>query len=72
MTDSSVIQRKGNMKKGISMNTQRKIGDEIVQSMQEAVDYMRGKNTHAIIRKIKIPDKTDVNLFHSHKVVQEK
>ena len=38
----------------------RNIGNEIIQSMEEAVDYMRGKKTRAVTHKIKIPDKIDV------------
>ena len=42
------------------MSAKRNIGNEIIQSMEEAVDYMRGKKTRAIVHKVKIPDKIDV------------
>ncbi len=42
------------------MNTKRDVGDEIIKSMQEAVDYMRGKKTRAVTHKVKIPDKINV------------
>lgn len=38
----------------------RNIGNEIIKSMSEAVDYMRGKKMHAKIHKIKIPDQINV------------
>ena len=42
------------------MSAKRNIGNEIIQSMEEAVDYMRGKKTRAIVHKVKIPDKINV------------
>ena|SRR3990167_4687928 len=42
------------------MSSKRNIGDEIVQSMQEAVNYMRGKKTRAVTHKVKIPNVINV------------
>ena len=42
------------------MMTERNIGDEIVQSLAEAIDYMRGKETGAVVHKVEIPDSIDV------------
>jgi putative transcriptional regulator len=44
----------------IDMGTKRNIGEELVQGMQEAVDYMRGKKKRAITHKVEIPDTIDV------------
>jgi len=38
----------------------RNIGNELIQGMKEAVCYMRGKKTHTVVHKVKIPDKIDV------------
>lgn len=40
--------------------TKRNIGDEIIQGMAEAIDYVRGKNLKASVHKIEIPDEIDV------------
>lgn len=42
------------------MNTKRNIGNEIIQSMEDAVEYMRGKKTRAVTHKVKIPDNINV------------
>lgn len=47
------------------MSKKRDIGNEIIQGMQEAVKYMRGKKTRAIIHKIKIPENIDVKLIRA-------
>lgn len=40
--------------------TKRNIGDEIIDGMEAAVSYMRGKKTRAVIHKVKIPEKINV------------
>ncbi len=40
--------------------TKRNIGNEIIQSMTEAIEYIRGKNSSATVHKIQIPDEIDV------------
>jgi len=42
------------------MSSKRNVGDEIIQSMEEAIDYMRGKKTPTVTHKVKIPDKINV------------
>lgn len=42
------------------MVAKRNIGNEIIQSMEDAIEYMRGKKTRAVTHKVKIPDKIDV------------
>ena len=42
------------------MAKKRNIGDELIQSMQESVDYMHGKKTKVAIHKVEIPDIIDV------------
>lgn len=48
------------------MTHKRNIGNEIIQSMEEAIDYMRGKKTRAATHKVKIPDKIDVKSIRKH------
>ncbi len=40
--------------------TKRNIGDEIIQGMTEAIEYIRGNETGAIVHKVEIPDEIDV------------
>ena len=40
--------------------TKRNIGDEIIQGMTEAIEYIRGNHTNAIVHKVEIPDEIDV------------
>ena len=40
--------------------TKRNIGDEIIQGMTEAVEYIRGNETGVIVHKVEIPDEIDV------------
>lgn len=42
------------------MTKKRNIGDELIQSVEDAIKYMRGKKVHAVTHKIEIPDKIDV------------
>jgi len=42
------------------MSEKRNIGNEMIKSMEEALDYVRGKKTSAITHKIEIPDNIDV------------
>jgi len=35
--------------------TKRNIGDEIIQGMTEAIEYIRGNETGAIVHKVEIP-----------------
>lgn len=38
----------------------RNIGNEIIQGMEDAVNFMRGKKTRAVVHKVEIPDNIDV------------
>lgn len=38
----------------------RNIGDEIIESMNDAIRYIRGYNTKATVHKVEIPDVIDV------------
>src|SRR5580700_3376694 len=38
----------------------RNIGNEIIEGMEAAVDYMRGKKVRTVTHKVHIPDKIDV------------
>lgn len=38
----------------------RNIGNEIIDAMQDAVGYMRGKKPRVVVNKIEIPDHIDV------------
>ncbi len=40
--------------------SKRNIGNEVIEGMQEAIKYMRGKKTRAITHKIAIPENIDV------------
>ncbi len=40
--------------------TKRNIGDEMIKSMSEAVDYMRGKKKQVTIHKVEIPSNINV------------
>lgn len=40
--------------------SKRNIGNEIIQGMEDAVNYMRGKKTRAVVHKIEVPDNIDV------------
>jgi putative transcriptional regulator len=40
--------------------TKRNIGDEILQGMEDAISYVRGKKTSAVTHKVEIPDEIDV------------
>ena len=40
--------------------TKRNIGDEIIQGMNEAIEYIRGNKAGAIVHKVEIPDEIDV------------
>ncbi|OGT44428.1 MAG: transcriptional regulator [Gammaproteobacteria bacterium RIFCSPHIGHO2_12_FULL_37_34] len=40
--------------------TKRNIGNEIIKGMEEAVQYIHGKEPRMIIHKVKVPDKIDV------------
>lgn len=40
--------------------TKRNIGDEIIQGMTEAIEYIRGTETGAVVHKVEIPDEIDV------------
>ena len=40
--------------------TKRNIGDEIIQGMSEAIEYIRGNKVEAIVHKVEIPDEIDV------------
>ena len=40
--------------------TKRNIDDEIIQGMTEAIEYIRGNGTGAIVHKVEIPDEIDV------------
>lgn len=42
------------------MSPKRNIGKELIEGMEEAVEYMRGKKTRVVTHKVKIPDKIDV------------
>ncbi|MES2216874.1 MAG: helix-turn-helix domain-containing protein [Pseudomonadota bacterium] len=48
------------------MSKKKNVGDEVIKSMKEAVDFMRGKKTSAVIHKVKIPDKIDVKLIRKN------
>lgn len=38
----------------------RDIGNEIIQGMTDAIEYIRGKNNSAIVHKVEIPNEIDV------------
>ena len=40
--------------------TKRNIGDEIIQGLEEAVGYMRGKKPRVAVHKVVIPDEINV------------
>ncbi len=40
--------------------SKRNIGDDIIQGMTDAIEYIRGNKTHAVVHKIEIPDDIDV------------
>ena len=40
--------------------TKRNIGDEIIRGMTEAIEYIRGNETGAVVHKVNIPDEIDV------------
>ena len=40
--------------------TKRNVGNEIIEGMEEAVKYMRGKKTSAVSHKVIIPDEIDI------------
>lgn len=40
--------------------TNRNIGDEIMQGMTDAIEYIRGNKINAVVHKIEIPDEIDV------------
>ena len=40
--------------------TKRNIGDEIIQGMTEAIEYIRGNESGAVVHKVEIPDEIDV------------
>ena len=40
--------------------TKRNIGDEIIQGMAEAIEYIRGNESGAVVHKVEIPDEIDV------------
>lgn len=42
------------------MTKKRNINDELVEGLESAIDYMRGKKTRAVAHKVEIPDKIDV------------
>lgn len=43
--------------------TKRDIGNEIIQEMELAIKYMRGKKTPVVVHKVEIPDTIDVRLI---------
>lgn len=45
------------------MTKKRNIGDELIKGMEEAINYMHGKKTHAKVHKVQIPDKIDVRII---------
>jgi putative transcriptional regulator len=40
--------------------TKRNIGNEIIQGMTEAIKYIRGNETGAVVHKVEIPSEIDV------------
>lgn len=42
------------------MAKKRNIGDELIQGVENAIDYMRGKKGCAVTHKLEIPDEIDV------------
>ena len=42
------------------MSTKRSIGNEVIQSMEDAIDYMQGKKKRSITHKVVIPESIDV------------
>jgi putative transcriptional regulator len=42
---------------------ERNIGDEIIQGMTDAIEYIRGKEAGAVVHKVEIPDEIDVKLI---------
>lgn len=45
---------------GEKIMTKRNIGDEITQSMQEAIEFIRGHQGKAVVHEVNIPDEIDV------------
>ena len=48
------------------MAKKRNIGDELIQGVENAIDYMRGKKGHAVAHKVEIPDEIDVRLIRKN------
>jgi putative transcriptional regulator len=46
--------------------SKRNIANEIITGMEEAISYMRGKKTKAVVHKVEIPDDIDVRLIRTH------
>ena len=40
--------------------TKRNIGNEIIQEMTSAINYVRGKQPRVVVHKVEIPDEIDV------------
>ena len=45
------------------MTKKRNIGDEVILGLEDAIDYMRGKKTRAVVHKVEIPDEIDVRII---------
>jgi putative transcriptional regulator len=44
----------------------RNIGNEIIQGMEEAIEYIRGNQESAKVHKVEIPNKIDVREIREH------
>lgn len=40
--------------------TKKNIGDQLIEGLEEAIQYMRGKKTKAIVHEIWVPDHINV------------
>lgn len=45
------------------MAKKRNVGNELIQGVEDAIDYMRGKKGATITHKLEIPDEVDVRLI---------
>ncbi len=51
-------------KSGVTMSSKRNIGNELIQGMEEAVKYIRGRKTRTVAHKVKIPKKSASKISH--------
>src|SRR5437868_6526478 len=47
------------------MTKRRNVGEEIIEGMEEAIGYMRGKKTRVAVHKVEIPDEINVRAIRA-------